>query len=64
MQLQQENKVAKSNLLRKCGLLVIGNTPLRKTTQIRFGKAGAHPQLAWESQLPLKPCSIISTFRF
>ena len=55
MQLQQENKVAKSNLLRKCGLLVIGNTPLRKTTQIRFGKAGAHPQLAWESQLPLKP---------
>ena len=23
--------------------------------RIRFGKAGAHPQLAWESQLPLKP---------
>ncbi len=22
---------------------------------MRFGKAGAHPQLAWESQLPLKP---------
>ena len=84
MQLQQENKVAKSNLLRKRGLLahtsavflknccteklfgclrlVIGNTSLRKTTQIRFGKAGAHPQLAWESQLPLKPCSLITTF--
>ena len=27
-----------------------------ETTRIRFGKAGAHPQLAWESQLPLKPC--------
>ena len=25
------------------------------TTRNRFGKAGAHPQLAWESQLPLKP---------
>ena len=29
---------------------------LRKTACIRFGKAGAHPQLAWESQLPRKPC--------
>ena len=29
---------------------------LRETTCVRFGKAGAHPQLAWESQLPLKPC--------
>ena len=28
---------------------------LRKTTRNRFGKAGAHSQLAWESQLPLKP---------
>ena len=28
----------------------------RETTRNRFGKAGAHPQLAWESQLPLKPC--------
>ena len=28
---------------------------LRKTTRNQFGKAGAHPQLAWESQLPLKP---------
>ena len=27
----------------------------RETTRNRFGKAGAHPQLAWESQLPLKP---------
>ena len=31
------------------------NAALRKTSRIRFGKAGAHPQLAWESQLPLKP---------
>ena len=29
---------------------------LRETTCVQFGKAGAHPQLAWESQLPLKPC--------
>ena len=29
---------------------------LRKTTCVRFGKAVAHPQLAWESQLPLNPC--------
>ena len=36
----------------------------RNTIRIWFGKAGAHPQLAWESQLPLKPCSIISTFCF
>ena len=28
----------------------------RETTRNRFGKAGAHPQLAWESQLPLKSC--------
>ena len=28
---------------------------LRKTNCIQFGKAGAYPQLAWESQLPLKP---------
>ena len=40
------------------------NAALRETSRIRFGKAGAHPQLAWESQLPLKPCSIISTFCF
>ena len=39
-----------------CLRLVIGNIFLRETSRIRFGKAGAHPQLAWESQLPLKPC--------
>ena len=83
MQLQQEKQIAKSDLLRKCGLLahasaaflknccteklfgclrlVIGNAPPRKTSRIRVGKAGAHPQLAWESQLPLKPCNLITT---
>ena len=29
-----------------CLRLVVGNTALRKTIRIRFGKAGAHPQLA------------------
>ena len=29
-----------------CLRLIIGNFASRKTTQIRFGKAGAHPQLA------------------
>ena len=47
-----------------CLRLVIENTSPRKTIRIRFGKAGAHPQLAWESQLPLKPCSLITTFCF
>ena len=37
---------------------------LRKTTRNRFGKAGAHPQLAWESQLPLKPCLSLQPFNF
>ena len=36
----------------------------RKTSRIRFGKAGAHPQLAWESQLPLKPCISLQPFDF
>ena len=30
-----------------CLRLIIANAALRKTTQIRFGKAGAHPQLAF-----------------
>ena len=30
-----------------CLWLMIGNIALRKITQIRFGKAGAHPQLAF-----------------
>ena len=36
----------------------------RETTCVRFGKAGAHPQLAWESQLPLKPCLSLQPFDF
>ena len=36
----------------------------RETIWIRFGKAGAHPQLAWESQLPLKPCISLQPFNF
>ena len=84
MQLQQENKVAKSNLLRKRGLLahtsaaflknccteklfrclrlVTGNNTLRKTTRIRFGKAGAHPQLAFGIAIAPETVSLITTF--
>ena len=47
-----------------CLRLIIGNFASRKTTRIRFGKAGAHPQLAWESQLPLKPCLSLQPFDF
>ena len=36
----------------------------RKTIRNRFGKAGAHPQLAWESQLPLKPCISLQPLDF
>ena len=36
----------------------------RETTRNRFGKAGAHPQLAWESQLPLKPCISLQPLDF
>ena len=36
----------------------------RKTTRNWFGKAGAHPQLAWESQLPLKPCISLQPLDF
>ena len=47
-----------------CLWLVIGNLISRKTIRIRFGKAGAHPQLAWESQLPPKPCSPLQPSAF
>ena len=46
-----------------CLRLVTENNSLRKTSPIWFGKAGAHPQLAWESQLPLKPCILIAASR-
>ena len=36
----------------------------RNTSRNRFGKAGAHPQLAWESQLPLKPYLLLQPFTF
>ena len=36
----------------------------RETTRNWFGKAGAHPQLAWESQLPLKPCISLQPLDF
>ena len=42
----------------------LGEIALREITRIRFGKAGAHPQLAWESQLPLKPCISLQPLDF
>ena len=36
----------------------------RKTTSIRFGKAGAHPQLALEIAIAPETLSLIATFHF
>ena len=49
-----------------CRTLKIGfpkRSSPRNTTWIWFGKAGAHPQLALGSQLPLKPCILIAASR-
>ena len=84
MQLQQGKQIAKSSLLRKCGLLAptsptflkncwikklfsclrlgIGNLTSRNTTQIRLGKAGAHPQLALGIAIAPEILSLITTF--
>ena len=86
MQLQQGKQIAKSSLLRKCGLLAhtspaflkncwikklfgclrlgSGNLTSRNTTQIRLGKAGAHPQLALGIAIAPETLSLITTFRF
>ena len=37
---------------------------LRDTTRIRFGKAGAHPQLAWETAIAPETLHLISAFLF
>ena len=37
---------------------------LRNTIQIRFGKAGAHPQLALEIAIAPETLSLIATFHF
>ena len=47
-----------------CLRLIIGNFASRKTTQIRFGKAGAHPQLALEIAIAPETLSLIATFHF
>ena len=86
MQLQLENLIPKSYLLRKCGLLahtspaflkncwikklfvclrlVIGNLISRKTIRIRFGKAGAHPQLALGIAIAPETLYLVATFQF
>ena len=37
---------------------------LKDTTRIRFGKAGAHPQLAWETAIAPETLCLITTFSF
>ena len=37
---------------------------LRETARIRFGKAGAHPQLAWETAIAPETLCLITTFLF
>ena len=36
----------------------------RETTRNRFGKAGAHPQLAWETAIAPETLYLITTFLF
>ena len=45
-----------------CLRLVTGNNTLRKTTRIRFGKARAHPQLAFGIAIAPETVSLITTF--
>ena len=47
-----------------CLRLGICNTILRETNRIRFGKAGAHPQLAWETAIAPETLYLITTFLF
>ena len=47
-----------------CLRLVIGNIFLRETSRIRFGKAGAHPQLALGIAIAPETLSFITTFQF
>ena len=46
----------------RCLRLVIENNALRNTTRIRFGKAGAHPQLAFGIAIAPETISLITTF--
>ena len=46
-----------------CLRLVIENTSPRKTIRIRFGKAGAHPQLALGIAIAPETLYLITTFR-
>ena len=41
-----------------------GQLSSRKTTQIRFGKAGAHPQLAWGTAIAPETLCLITAFSF
>ena len=43
---------------------MIGNIALRKITQIRFGKAGAHTQLAFGIAIAPETLCLITTFSF
>ena len=45
-----------------CLRFVIENTSPRKTIRIRFGKAGAHPQLALGIAIAPETLSLITTF--
>ena len=45
-----------------CLRLMIGNIFLRETSRIRFGKAGAHPQLALGIAIAPETLSFITTF--
>ena len=41
-----------------------GQLSSRETTRIRFGKAGAHPQLAWGTVIAPETLCLITVFSF
>ena len=41
-----------------------GQLSSRETTRIRFGKAGAHPQLAWGTAIAPETLYLITAFSF
>ena len=54
-------RVVRQNRFALCQSMQIA---LRDTTRIRFGKAGAHPQLAWETAIAPETLHLITAFLF
>ena len=59
--LENRLRVVRQNRFALCQSMQIA---LRDTTRIRFGKAGAHPQLAWETAIAPETLYLITAFLF